>query len=115
MLCDIEPQGSITDERVGMTSMQLETLTNLARFEETLDDGRLGATYIDRFCLRDGEMRGYNGGWFDGSYRPNRGEWSMQWELLGSTLSLEDASSEFGGADRILFSTMMVIIAGRKA
>ena len=97
---DIEPQGSITDERVDDLNAT-ETLTNLARFEETLDDGRLGATYIDRLWLSDGEMRGYNGVvGFDGSYRPNR-EWSMQWELLGSSLSLEDASSEFGGADRI--------------
>ena len=39
----------------------------------------------------------------------------MQWELLGSTLSLEDASSEFGGADRCSFSTMMVIIAGSQS
>ena len=77
---DIEPQGSITDERVDDLNAT-ETLTNLARFEETLDDGRLGATYIDRLWLSDGEMRGYNGVvGFDGSYRPNR-EWSMQWEL----------------------------------
>ena len=96
---DIEPQGSITDERVDAFNAT-ETLTNLARFEETLDDGRLGATYIDRLWLADGEMRGYNGVvGFDGSYRPNR-EWSMQWELLGSSLSLEDEGREFGGADR---------------
>ena len=57
---DIEPQGSITDERVDDLNAT-ETLTNLARFEETLDDGRLGATYIDRLWLSDGEMRGYNG------------------------------------------------------
>ena len=97
---DIEPQGSITDDRVDALNAT-ETLTNLARVEETLDDGRLGATYIDRIWLSDGETRGYNGVvGFDGSYRPNR-EWSMQWELLGSSLSLDDASSEFGAADRI--------------
>ena len=112
---DIEPQGSITDERVDDLNAT-ETLTNLARFEETLDDGRLGATYIDRLWLSDGEMRGYNGVvGFDGSYRPNR-EWSMQWEFPRQlTLAWRMPAPSSAGQIAFSFSTTMVIIAGSQS
>jgi len=97
---DIEPQGSIVDARIDELGNS-ETVTNLGRIEETLDDGRLGVTYIDRLWLRETELLGYNGVMgFDGSLRPTR-EWSLQWELLGSAMRLDGEDDQFGAADRV--------------